>query len=82
MNNGKRVEDNEYFVSMIQLAMDEDEDIAGVIRAIVKMEPDERIRVIEGIVERFRKNQVAGEIIDAMEYLKDEEVSAKIRSLL
>ena len=76
------VTDNDYFISLIQMAMDHDDGIRDIIKGLVMKDRNERMVLLAMIIRDFEKNRIDPELIEALRYLNNDEITGIIKNLL
>lgn len=78
----KQVTDNDYFVSLIQIALEKENNTGLLIRKLIKKNHNDRAVLLNSIIEDFKKNKIEPDLVEALEYLYDEDIVKKVKELL
>ena len=78
----KQVTDNDYFVSLIQIALEKENNTGLLIRRLIKKNHSDRAVLLNSIIEDFKKNKIEPDLVEALEYLYDDDIVKKVKELL
>ncbi len=72
----------DYFISLMQLAIDKNNGFGDIIRGLIMKDRNERMVLLSVIIKEFEKNRVDPQLIQALGYLSSDEMVEVARKLI
>lgn len=76
------VADNDYLVSLVQLAMEKDDGFRDILSGLARRDKNERVVLLTMMIDDLKKNRVDPELTRALEFLRHDEVMEVVKKLL
>jgi hypothetical protein len=81
-NDSNDLLNNDYFISLIELAIENDDEIGVIIKNLILKNKNERSVILTKIIDDLEKNNVNPELITALKFLFHDKIIIKIKELL
>lgn len=78
----KKITDNRYFIDIVQIIKNDDDKTADLFRHLLELPSNVRIDTINNAIFNMRKNNEDYEIIEALLFLRDDEVVEEIKNFI
>jgi|GEM_PF-6329544 len=81
MQDNNKLNENEYFISILSNAY-EDEEYKEHLINILEMDDEDRYRILKSMITQMKENNESKSLIEAFSYLLDDEIAKKALKII